>query len=48
MSASQLEAYEMLKQKLGQKEANLFIEYIENNVGKEVEIQSRTLATSKE
>lgn len=48
MSTLQFEAYELLKEKLGQKEANLFIEYIESKVEKHVELQTKVLATNKD
>jgi ABC-type antimicrobial peptide transport system permease subunit len=48
MSTLQIEAYELLKQKPGQQEANLFIEYIENKVDKQVENQTKILATTKD
>lgn len=48
MSTLQLRTYDMLKEKLGEKDAQLFIEYIEAKVGDEVEHGTKQLATKQD
>ena len=45
MSALQLQAYDMLKLKLGEQEAKLFISYIESQVEQELKHETKSLAT---
>lgn len=39
MQVAEIELYEILKTKLGEKEAKTLVEYIEAKVGKELEIK---------
>ena len=48
MSTLQLRTYDMLKEKLGEKDAQLFIEYIETKVGDEVVHETKQLATKQD
>ena len=43
MSALQLQAYDMLKLKLGEQEAKLFISYIENQVEQDVKNENKSI-----
>ncbi len=48
MSAFQLEAYDMIKQKMGDKEARLLFEYIDNKVAENVEYDIKQLASKQD
>lgn len=48
MSALPLQAYDMLKQKLGDQEAKLFISFLESEVKQELNLKTKTLVTKKD
>ncbi len=48
MSALQLQAYDMLKQKLGEQEAKLFISYLESEVEQELKHETKSLVTKED
>ena len=48
MQVAEIELYEILKTKLGEKEAKTLVEYIEAKVGKELEEKKDILATKED
>lgn len=48
MASLQLQAYEILKQKFGDKDASVVIDFIEANVEKQVELNTKHLATRED
>ncbi len=48
MSTLQLQTYDMLKEKFGEQEAQLFISYIESKVEQEVQHETKSLATRED
>lgn len=48
MQVAEIELYEILKTKLGEKEAKTLVEYIEAKVGKELEVKKDILATKED
>ncbi len=47
MSALNLEAYDIIKQKMGDKKARLLFEYIDNKVAENVEHDTKQLASKQ-
>ncbi len=48
MSTSELELYDVIKEKLGERESKMLLEFVGTKVSKEVSITSKVLATKED
>jgi hypothetical protein len=48
MHVSEIQLFQMLKEKIGEKEAQSLVEYVETKIGKEFDSKKDTLATKED